>query len=94
VAVHKGQGTFVARGDGLQVSDPAVPISAIAGTARTRLPMIGYMLDGFKSPFGLATAVYMPALGIITSEISRLSTYYKFQSPRRYILHGHIRFAR
>jgi hypothetical protein len=46
-------------------------------------------MDFIRKPLGLAVLVYVPAAGIIASELLRLQRYYSGSGAGRYLLHGY-----
>lgn len=89
VEVYPRQGFFVARGDNTSSPDSPIPIRNLIGTATFKMPLAGYGFDVVRHPVGLAVIVYVPALGIVLSEVARLKQHYATAPKRRYTLYGY-----
>lgn len=76
VSVDLDRGTFVGRGDSNDMTDQPVSLQQVRGTVTHAVPYAGYLIDALRHPLGIVIAVYMPALGIIISEIRRLSLHF------------------
>lgn len=91
ISIDRNQGTFVAKGDNAALADPPAPLQTIIGHAVQPIPYAGRFLDIFRHPLGLAAAVYLPAAGIVLSEVRRLSKHFSGLGVRRYIIHPALR---
>lgn len=76
VSVDWDKGTFIARGDSNDMTDRPVPLQNVRGTVSHSVPFAGYVLDALRHPLGLSVTVYIPALGIIVSEVRQLSRHF------------------
>lgn len=76
IGVDATRGIISTKGDDAAVPDDPVPAWNVRGTVRRVIPRMGVIFDTLKHPLGLAVVLYVPAIGIITAEIRRLSMYY------------------
>lgn len=77
VQVEPMWGLIVTKGDNTQRNDKPVPISEVIGKVNIRVTYLGYVLNFLRSPVGLITSVYLPALVIVGLELKRLAGYYR-----------------
>jgi signal peptidase len=75
-----GGQTFQTKGDANEVADTPIPASRIVGRVEHVVPKAGYVSDFIRTPIGLASIIYVPALVVVGLE----TQYYKKQQP--YIL--------
>ncbi len=68
---------FITKGDANGRADSPLDGSQIVGRVDKHIPYLGYGLDFAKTPLGLLTIIYVPALLIVIDEIRRLSAHYK-----------------
>jgi signal peptidase I len=76
VGIDNHQGMVETRGDNASLVDQPIPAWNILGTVVTVVPAMGLVLHLLKNPLTLIVIIYLPALGIVISEINRLSAYY------------------
>jgi signal peptidase I len=76
VGIDNHQGMVETRGDNASLDDQPIPAWNILGTVVTIAPVAGNLLNLMKNPLTLIVIIYLPALGIVISEINRLSAYY------------------
>ncbi|MGH7241519.1 MAG: signal peptidase I [Candidatus Saccharimonadales bacterium] len=67
---------LITKGDNAQQLDDPVPTSAVIGKVTLRVAYLGYVATFLRSPLGLATTVYAPALLIVVLEMRRLVAQY------------------
>ena len=67
---------MITKGDNTPRNDKPLPMSQIIGKVDYKVAYLGYGLNFLRSPAGLITAVYLPALLIIVLELKRLATHY------------------
>lgn len=84
-------GMFVMKGDNVPLADATVAASSITGVMILAVPLLGHGIDMLKQPLGLAAAVYLPAIAVVSKEYRRLARYYAGLTEVRYMLHGHRR---
>ena len=84
-----GGQTFQTKGDANAVADTPIPASRILGRVEHTVPRAGYVSDFIRTPIGLASIIYVPALVVVGLEMQKLTQYYKQQQP--YILPGRRR---
>jgi signal peptidase I len=89
VAIDRIRGTIQTKGDNLLTPDPIVPMAAVQGTVQYHITYGGIVLDWLRTPAGLAVIIYLPAFGIIISEIRRLQRVYSGSFPGHYVLRGY-----
>lgn len=89
VDVHRGM--IETRGDNTSLVDAPIPMWNIIGKVTDVLPKIGFVLDLLKNPLGLLIVIYLPALGVIVSEIKRLASYYATGIPPAEHVHYRLR---
>src|SRR3989344_3934453 len=53
------------KGDANAVVDPVVPVNRVVGKQSFKVPFVGYVINFLHSWLGLATVVYVPAIGVI-----------------------------
>lgn len=76
VTVEKNWNLVITKGDNTPRNDKPLPMSQIIGKVDYKVAYLGYGLNFLRSPAGLITAVYLPALLIIVLELKRLATHY------------------
>lgn len=76
IGVDNHRGMIETRGDDTSLIDAPIPGWNIIGKVTHVLPKMGIVLGLLKNPLGLIVLIYLPALGVIISEIKRLSSYY------------------
>lgn len=69
VSIKGGGALVTTQGDSLRQVDPAVAADQIIGRATAVAPHYGQVVNWLRSPVGLAIAVYMPVVLIISSAI-------------------------
>ncbi|MDB5185374.1 MAG: signal peptidase type [Candidatus Saccharibacteria bacterium] len=69
--IHITGSRLTVQGDALTSPDPPVPESAIVGRVAVIVPRLGVVINGIRTPPGLALVVYLPALYLIGGEIRR-----------------------
>lgn len=77
-----GTREFIVKGDANRSPDEPVSDGQIVGKVLYHLPYLGSVSNFLRSPAGLVTLFYIPALVIILEEFKRLAAYYRTQ--RRY----------
>lgn len=72
VDVNQARGLFTTAGDKRRSPDPSISNSLIIGRVVARAPYAGLIIDFFKKPIGIAIFVFLPAVVLILTELSRL----------------------
>jgi signal peptidase I len=78
-------GRPVTQGDSNAAADGPLEPSALVGRASHSVANVGYLIEGLRSPIGLALGVYVPAAFIVVVELRRLVRYFQ----PTYRLHRH-----
>jgi signal peptidase I len=76
IGVDNHRGMIETRGDNTSLVDTPIPTWNVIGKVTRTLPKVGFVLSLLKNPLGLVAVIYLPALGIIIGEVSRLARYY------------------
>jgi len=76
VFIDKSRSVVVTKGDNVATTDGPINVSQIVGQVSRTIDRLGYILDFLRSPTGLITTLYIPAIGIFSLELSRLTKYY------------------
>ena len=76
IEVEPTWGQIVTKGDNVARNDKPVAMSAITGKVHYQVAYLGFVLDFLRSPAGLITCVYLPALTIVAMELRRLALHY------------------
>jgi signal peptidase I len=76
VRVESSWHLLVTQGDNAARADKPVSMDNVIGKVSTRIAYAGYGLDFLRTPAGLATCVYLPAVIIIGTELRRLAKHY------------------
>jgi signal peptidase len=86
VAIDTKGRTITTLGDHLRQPDTPIPVNAVLGKAVVLLPKFGYTLSVVHKPVGLALLIYVPATGVIVSELRR----YGDRTRMHYVAPGYI----
>jgi signal peptidase I len=78
-------GILQTKGDALIGLDPPIRASLLAGRVVTVLPGLGRALDDLRSLPGLIICIYLPALGLVYSELKRFEVSWNAGRPYRLI---------
>ena len=68
---------LIVKGDANKGPDPVVSSNMVVGKVNKSIPYLGHGVDFVRTPLGLLTLIYVPALIVVISEIRRLAKHYK-----------------
>lgn len=77
IAVDTARKQLTTRGDNEKEPDTPINRAAVVGRVVMLLPQLGRVVHYLKSPLGLATFLYLPAILLVVNEIKRLTQHYR-----------------
>jgi signal peptidase len=76
ISIDQPKHLVITKGDSAPMADPPFDSTLIIGRVSYGLAKLGYALNFLRSPAGLIIGTYIPALGIVLSELRRLGRVY------------------
>jgi signal peptidase len=76
VSLDQATGLIIARGDSAEADDKPIYADRVVGRVESVIPRLGFAFDFARTPYGLITLVYVPAVMLVAGEVMRLMKHF------------------